>query len=180
MSHRILTDDRLTADFAERQHTLSDRCYWECASVIWGLLKGCPITPRWQQFLTSPRAEREYFCADAGQRGYWKRLPDSVTLFRGCSADPCFDGTPLSRRDGYFWTLSPHTAREKAAQGDKSLKGLTFTMQNVKKSDCLFYGNGADWEVQYLPNLTAHLEKYAETEKIIRFISREKQANNAN
>ncbi|HEY4842641.1 MAG TPA: hypothetical protein VIH78_11775 [Terriglobales bacterium] len=129
--------------------------------MIWNLLRGCPITPLWEEILTSPRSQRDYFCSYDQQRNHWNNLDDGLTLYRGCSADPMFVGTVDNRRGGYFWTLSSSFARFMSKQGDKTLTGgKVFTMHNVQKSDCIFVGDGTTWEVGYLPNLKAHLEKY--------------------
>jgi hypothetical protein len=89
--------------FVEVADKMTDRRYWETLSTIWSDTEnGWQNLSEWERLFDSDRPERRYVM-DEEEFFYYEKLPDSVTVYRGCQKN--------QNENGLSWTFDKEKAQ---------------------------------------------------------------------
>jgi hypothetical protein len=128
--------------FAEIADQLTDREYWRLAGHIWIHGAACYFyAAQWVKIFQSPRPHRSHFAKVPADRLRWEKLPDEITIYRGCGDD---------NMHGVFFSLDREHAVLYAALLHYA-DAMIITFQ-CAKAFCIFSG-GTYQEVIYCPFL---------------------------
>jgi hypothetical protein len=129
--------------FVEIYTHLSEREYWRLLGHVWRKRKIdiYGLEDLWTRLFTYPQGGREYFCKPKHRRIY-DALPDEITIYRGYGEH---------NREGFYWSLNPHTALVFAA---KAGQVGDYLKEKIKKSDCVYAG-GILEAVIYIPEMSS-------------------------